>query len=195
VLKVIIEPVEIIDVDDAAAFMRIDFADDEEAVIEGMIAAARQLCEENTRRAIGIQTLELTLDQFPYVGKKAILLRPPLIAVTSFKYLDPNGDEVTMVEGTDFYLGTDSEPAELRPVCAWPAALNQSDSIRIRFTAGYDYGNSPLGSILLPKTIRQAMLMQIADLYNNREAQTEKPLSLNMTVERLLAPYVLEMGI
>jgi hypothetical protein len=47
----------------------------------------------------------------------------------------------------------------------------------------------------LPATIKTAMLMYIADLYENREAQVEKPLTANLAVERLLSTYRLEQGI
>jgi hypothetical protein len=36
--------------------------------------------------------------------------------------------------------------------------------------------------------------MMVADMYTNREAQVEKPLSANPTVERLLSMYRLGMG-
>jgi hypothetical protein len=38
------------------------------------------------------------------------------------------------------------------------------------------------------------MLMMIADMYANREAQVEKVLTANPTVERLLSMMRLEMG-
>lgn len=37
--------------------------------------------------------------------------------------------------------------------------------------------------------IKSAALLMVADLYENREAQTERPLYRNSTFERLLNPY------
>lgn len=194
-LKVITPPSEIITVEEAADFMRIDFPDDEESTIEMMITAARQWCEEYLGRAIGVQTLELTLDQFPHLGKKAIFLRPPLISITSFTYLDSDAEEQSLVVDEDYFLAADAEPAQVRPYSCWPTTLNTADAVRIRFQTGYYPGGSPALSIELPRTIKQAILMQASDLYHNREAQVERPLTVNLTLERLLSMYRLEMGL
>jgi uncharacterized phiE125 gp8 family phage protein len=193
-IKIIVPPDEIITVDEAAEFMRIDFPDDETETIEAMITAARIWCEDYLRRAIGIQTVELLLPGFPRYGKRAIILRPPLIEVEFVKYLDSSGVEQTMDED-DYRVSLDSIPGEIRPVSAWPNALDTADSVRIRFQTGYYAGGSPELSVEIPKTIKHAMLMQIADLYQNREAQSEKILSVNPTLERMISMYRLELGI
>jgi uncharacterized phage protein (predicted DNA packaging) len=41
----------------------------------------------------------------------------------------------------------------------------------------------------IPAPIRSAALLMVADLYQNREAQSERPLHANTAYERLLAPY------
>lgn len=195
-LKVITAPSEIITVSEAADFMRVDFPDDEESIISAMITSARQWCEEYLRRAIGVQTLETILPCFPQRGRKEILLRPPVISVTSVKYLDTSGVEQTLVLNTEYRLSIDSDPAEIVPVDnAWPACLDVANAVRVRYQTGYYGGGSPAESIELPKTIRTAILMQVADLYHNRESQVEKPLSSNPTLERMLSMYRLEMGI
>ena len=194
-LRIITPPDEIITVDEAAEFMRADFSDDETTMIENIITASRQWCEEYLRRAIGMQTLELTLDSFP----KKILLRPPLISVTSIKYLDSNGDTQTM-DASDYRVSANAEPASIIPSAdssttgVWPTTLEADDAVTIRFVTGYQDGGSPFVSKELPKTIRTAMLMQIADLYANRESQVEKSLSANPTLERLLSTLRLEQG-
>ncbi len=40
-----------------------------------------------------------------------------------------------------------------------------------------------------PAPVKAATLLMIADLYENREAQTERQLYVNQTYERLLNPY------
>lgn len=191
-LRVITDPEEIITVAQAAEFMRVDFPDDEQAVIEALITAARQWCEDYLGRAIGVQTLELTIQSFPERGRQAIILRAPLIEVVELTYLDLNGEEQTLVEGTDYRVAVNAEPGEVTPIGTWPVSLGTADSVRVQYQAGYYANGSP---ITVPKAIRTAILMQVADLYNNREGQVERPLSANPTLERLLSMYRLDLGL
>lgn len=191
--KLIDAPGEIITIDEAAEFMRAEFSESEESLIESLITASRLMCEEYLFRRIGVQTIELRDKGFP-VNNAPIVLPAPLISVTSIKYLDSNNEEQTLDE--DDYIISDSAPGLVIPVNSWPATSGAGDSLRVRFVTGYsDPGESPMQSEALPTTIRTAMLMQIADMYENREAQVEKPLSANQTLVNLLAPYRLEMGI
>ena len=41
----------------------------------------------------------------------------------------------------------------------------------------------------LPAPVRAAILLRVGDLYENREAQIDRPLHGNPTFERLLNPY------
>jgi len=191
-LKLITPPDEVITVDEAAEFMRAEFSESEEGLIETLITASRQTCEDYLFRRIGVQTVELREKGFP-LSNGPIVLPAPLISVTSIKYLDRGNVLQTLSE--DEYVVSDSEPGLVTPVNSWPDASDAGDSLRVVFVGGYNVGESPVLSELLPKTIKTAMLMQIADMYANREAQTEKPLTANMTLERLLSPYRLEMGI
>jgi uncharacterized phiE125 gp8 family phage protein len=190
-LKIIIPAQELISVDDVAEFVRAEFSESEEALIESLILAARQWCEEYLGRSIGVQTIELRLAGFPN-NNKPIVLRSPIIEVNSVKYLDTNGTEQTL--DTDDYLVSDAEPAEIVPVSAWPVAFGSSDSVRVEYEAGYCASGSPMVSQALPRTIRTAILMMVADMYTNREAQVERVLTANPTVERLISMYRLEMG-
>lgn len=57
--------------------------------------------------------------------------------------------------------------------------------------AAADYLNMPLDQMTttVPSPIKSAALLLVADLYENREAQTERQLYRNTTYERLLNPY------
>jgi len=194
--KLITAPDEIITVEEAAEFLRAEFSASEETLIESLITAARQLCEEYLFRRIGVQTVEFRGKGFP-VNNSPIVLPAPLkitSPVTSIKYLDGNQVEQTLAASE--YVVSDSAPALITPVNSWPETSLSGDSLRVRFSAGYSAtGESPVLSEALPATIRTAMLMQIADMYENREAQVERPLNANPTLANLLAPYRLEMGI
>jgi uncharacterized phiE125 gp8 family phage protein len=191
--KLITGPDELITVDDVAEFIRAEFSESEENLIETLITAARQMCEDYLFRKIGVQTVELRNKGFP-VNNAPISLPAPLISVTSIKYLD--GDNIEQTLDSSEYVVSDSEPGLITPVNSWPETSDAGDSLRVVFVVGYsDPGESPMQSEALPKTIKIAMLMQIADMYENRETQVEKPLTANQTLVNLLAPYRLEMGI
>jgi len=193
--RIITPPDELITVAQAAAFMRLDSYASESDVISAITTASRQWCEEYLNRAIGPQTLETIRDGFPIYGKRGVTLRSPLISLTSVKYLDTSNTEQTLTLNTDFFLDDDSDQPAVRPYSTWPVALGISNSVKVRYTAGYNDPSESPNTWPLPKTIRQAMLMLIADMYENREAQSEKPLTANRTIENLLSMYRLEMGI
>lgn len=195
-LRVKSQPTELITIQEVSNFLKLDFYTNEQSMLEAMITASRQWCEEYLRRSIGVQALELLLDGFPVYGKRSISLRPPFISLTSLKYLDTSNTLQTLVLNTDFVISEDTDPAEIRPISVFPQTLSTANSVQINYIAGYQNGDdSPLISEILPKTIRQAMLMLIADMYENREANVERELKANPTVERLLSQYRLEMGI
>jgi len=190
--KLITAPEEIITVEDAAEFMRAEFSLSEENLIETLITAARQMCEEYLFRRIGVQTVELRDKGFPVNGNP-IILPSPLISVESIKYLDSNN--VLQTLNASEYAVSDSDPGSIYPITSWPETFDFGDSLRVVFVAGYNIGESPMQSESLPKTIKTAMFMQIADMYENREAQVERPLTANQTVQNLLGSYRSEMGI
>lgn len=195
-IKIITAPSEIISVAEAVEFARVDSYASESTTIATLITASRQMVEDYLQRLIGSQTVEVLLGQFPSAGRQAIALSSPLASITSVKYIDTSATEQTLAENTDYYKSVDSDRAEIIPVSTWPTAMKKANSVRIRCVAGYqDPGDSPILSAALPRTIRTAMLMQFTDLYENRGAQTEKPLTVNRAVENLLSPYRLEMGI
>jgi hypothetical protein len=82
--------------------------------------------------------------QRPYYNPLAIPLPyPPLISITSVKYLDATGTDVPMTLGTDYRILGQAD-LMARPAIAplysktWPVALRDDASVRIRYTCGYD---------------------------------------------------------
>lgn len=57
--------------------------------------------------------------------------------------------------------------------------------------AAADYLNLPVADILedMPAPVQAAVLLQVADLYENRERQSERPYHGNPTYFLLLNPY------
>jgi uncharacterized phiE125 gp8 family phage protein len=154
----------------------------EESTVNMFIAAIREEAESRMRRALITQQWEMVLDGFP-LGRDAIKIpMPPLQSVDSITYLDPLGATQTMAPELYRILADSSpacQPGYVMPVYGqlWPATLPDMATVRIKFTCGYgpivdpaDPGASQPNNI--PKGIMQWMLINIANLYENRESET-----------------------
>lgn len=169
-----------------------DDADD--AMISGLLSAARDHCEQYLGLSLTQRVLEVELDVFPTVdedGSDEIEIPfGPVIEVMSF---DPTGSSSSSSEAAvNYSLDDYSSPNRLRPVSSWPSG----GPIRIRYRAGYgpdsDYPYAPE----LPYAIRAAVLLMLGHLYANREASTDKAMvQLPLGVEALLRPYRIRLGL
>ncbi len=140
-----------------------------------VIPAARDRGELATRRAfMGPQTWDYVLDGFPrdpYIE----IPKPPLIAVTSFTYVDMGGVTRTLVQGTNFLVQAPAGPRCARGRVAlpfasvWPIALPQMGAVTIRFTCGYaGTTNNPAAG--MPPLLISALLTDCGRLYEHRES-------------------------
>lgn len=167
--------------------LRIDFADDD-ILVQTCLKAARQYTEtHHLRRALLTQTWDLYMDSFP--GDVITLPLPPLQSVTGV-YYTPDGGAETAVPSSAYYVDTINEPGRvlLKSGYSWPSdTLQIANGVRVRFVAGYGTAGD------VPMPIKQAMLLTIGDLYENREntviAQGVTIQKLPFGAEMLLAPY------
>ena len=143
---------------------RIDF-DDEDTLLALLIDAATARLDGINGllgRALVRQSWAMTLDGF----KPAIELPlPPLVSVDAVTYRDATGAAQTFA--STFYTVSGAgggDPATLRPVGVWPATDGAPDAVTIAFMAGYGDAAD------VPAPLRQAILMHVAHLYENREA-------------------------
>jgi len=153
--------------------------------ITGLIAAAREACEDRTERTLISTPWRLTLDGFPATG--AIELRqPPIIGVTSVQFRDADGILQTLAPA-DYVVDTASEPGYIvpGPGLTWPET--QADTINtvvITYTAGYGATAADV-----PAPLKHWMLLAIGDMYETRNASGEKPQVKHDFVDHLLNPY------
>lgn len=184
---VVIQPEkEPVSIEQARAHLRIDHGD-EDVWLLSAIRVAREDAESFTGRVLINQTLELRLDAWP-VGEMISLPRPPLRSVVSVKYTDEAGVEATLSPAA-YLVDTSSTPGRLRLRYgqAWPGVtLQEMAGLVVRYTAGY--GDEAAS---VPAGIRQAMLMMVGHLYENRESTivAGAPMVMPMGVERLLWPH------
>jgi uncharacterized phiE125 gp8 family phage protein len=173
---------------EAELFARVDESSStEEDLLSAIITAAREYCENFTRRALATQTIEAYLPTFP-ANDRFELPFPPLQSVTSVKYKNSAGVETTMTAGADYYVDNESNVGGivLPYGYTWPSFTEYPvNAVKVVYVAGYDDTN------LMPKAIKQAMCLLISYWYDNRSAVSVGSVSREMefAVKALLNMY------
>ncbi len=162
----------------ARAQCRVDCLD-EDVLIGSYIFAATQAASDRLQRALVPANYRLTLDAFA----TSIELLPPVISVESVKYIDPDGAWQTL-DPQSYLLDTVSEPGCLVPSagCGWPATQDRINAVEVKFSAGY-----PENAV--PEPIVQWILLVVADLYDNRQRSSERPVVPQNFADCLLDTY------
>ena len=170
------EPVSLTEV---KAFLRIDGTDDDD-VLGMLIAAARRMAEEYTKRAFFTQTWRLVMDGFadfddtvppgyhvaptPFLvnGSQAIRLsRQPVQSITSIKTTDIANVQTT-VDAATYALDTVTGEILLNKGYSWPSSLRARAAVEITFVAGWD------DTTKIPTPIKQGIIQHVAASYSNK---------------------------
>ncbi len=167
---------------EAKTHMRIDFTDDD-SLIDVLIEAARVHAENHTARRFINQTWTLTFPEFQDV---MLLPGSPLSSITSVSYLDT--DQASQTLSTAIYeADTTRNPGALRRKRdqSYPTTYPVWNAVVVTYVTGYGANASDV-----PAAVRQAMLMHIGHMYENRESSIDKAIQMvPMGYESLLAPY------
>lgn len=155
---------------DAAALRthsRID-STDEDAYLLALAKSAREWVETYLGRQLITATWTMTMDAFPEDGIIEVP-RPPLQAISSLKYYDADRVQQTFAAANYHVHAYEGQAApmgsiELISGAAWPTLYLGKGAIQIAFTAGY---GDDAGEV--PNTIRQAVSVFAAELYERRE--------------------------
>jgi uncharacterized phiE125 gp8 family phage protein len=152
-----LEPVTLAE---AKAQLRVT-GDAEDALIAGLIAAARQICEDYTGLALIERGYSLFLDAWP---EEITLPRPPLLSIAGIDLFDAAGAAAEF-PASHYIADAAGRPgrivlAEGMPPPAPGRAVN---GIEIKFTAGF--GDDPAA---VPAALRQGILLLVAQLYSQR---------------------------
>lgn len=167
--------VEPITLDEALSQAKIT-ADTEDGLIAGFMIAARTFAENVLGRPLIKRTYDFTLDYcWPLIRTPATyggwyyrtrieLPRTPVLGVSFVQYVDGDGNTQTL-DASQYAVSMNQVVPFIEPAynVDWPTPRFQPEAITVRFDAGY--GSGP-GDI--PENIRQAMLMMVAFLYDNR---------------------------
>jgi uncharacterized phiE125 gp8 family phage protein len=115
---------------------------------------------------------------------------PRLISVTSITYLDNSGTLQTL-DPSQYTVDAASQPARIVPSVnlTWPTTdYYIPGSVKVTYVAG-SYGDG-VNKDICPLSIKQAILLLVGHLYENREAtSTLNPKALPLGVDALLNPY------
>ena len=187
------EPVTL---DVAKAYLRVEH-DQDDGLIDSFIAAARASIEAYTSRALVRQKWQLTLNagyavsrsDVSYLtgdksrGDKGIELpRSPFVDLTRNPLLISDYGEQEL---KDFRIDSSGRAAHVHFGPSAEAMLHGAGKIQVEFVAGYDVDG-------LPESLKQAILMITAQLYENRVAVNDNPGlvgEFNKGVLTLIKPY------
>ena len=158
-------------------------ASDQDNYITGLISFARESCEGITKRCMISQTRESAMDYFP----DTIILRPNVTSIVGVYYYDVTGIQRTL-DPQDYLL--DNAPGSSAHWClpmpnkTFPDTQSgRANAVTVRYQSGY------LNASDVPRTVKQWMLLQIGNLFANRESVVTGTIVGEIAVNSLLDPY------
>ena len=194
VVNTVAPAAEPVTVAEAKAHLNVTHSDDD-TLIDALVTAAREACEHLTNRAFIYSTWELRLDGFPC--EEIIVPKPPLISVVSIEYVDQAGDTQTWA-AANYQVDTKGEPGRIRPAygATWPVTRDQLNAVTVTYRAGYapiEVGSPTDFSGNVPKSLKQAVLLTVGDLWAHKETVIAGPgaqaVEVPKVAQLLLGPH------
>jgi uncharacterized phiE125 gp8 family phage protein len=155
---------------EAKEHLRVD-DNNSDAYIDSLIEAATAMLDGRDGilgRCLVQQTWELRLPDWQQAIEIPL---PPLVSVSSVKYLDTGGVEQTL--STSYYDVIDQGfgMSVIQPAYgqSYPSVRSQPNAIRIRYVAGYASVSNGGLTGTIPRPIIQNILNRIGDMYENRQ--------------------------
>ena len=194
-----IQPVKL---EDVKSYLRID-GTSEDTLLKAMMKAATTRCEQHVEKSFINTVWTLWFDRFPsdrrqepwwdgtregavdhfLVPKDEIeLRRGPLVSVAHIKtYNDSN--TASTFDTSNYQVDTKHPNGRvfLNSGSTWPSDLRDFNAVEIQYTAGYGSSRNDV-----PEDIKQAIMLLICHLYENRGCDDSK---LPATITTMLAPY------
>jgi uncharacterized phiE125 gp8 family phage protein len=178
-IRVLSQPaVEPVTLYEAKVHLRVD-TDDEDVLLAALIRAARVRCEQHTRRSFITQTIRYSSDRMPdfegnwLTSERSIwagveLPRPPFRSLVAVSYATDTRDAIPLDPAEYRISSGGDEPSRLMLRGPFIQALpREFDAVTVDYVAGYgDRG------IDVPDPLRQAVLVTVASMYEDREGAT-----------------------
>jgi uncharacterized phiE125 gp8 family phage protein len=183
--QVITQPtVEPVTLTEIKAHCRVDLSGDD-ALLSGLIRAAREVVENETGQATTLRTCVQTFDRFPADDGLMALQAYPIFSVSIPLTYFPNDDSTARSGSHTGFRLLDDRPAIVPGTSGWPDAGAISGAVRVEFVAGYGAsGNS------VPEPLKLAIKQLVGHWYAVREAVNVGNITseLPMMVKYLLHP-------
>lgn len=164
--KPAVEPVTL---EDARTFVKVD-DHSEDSLLSSMISAARDAVERFLGRALIQQSITITMDYWP--GQTIRLPVAPLISITEIRTLDEDLVS-TVYASSNYFTNPNLEYPELyiKNGCTFPYNTSRfNKGYQIEYKAGYG-----TAATSVPQAIKTAILLWVAEMYENRIPETIKP--------------------
>lgn len=182
--KVTVQPTEEpVSLDEAKAHCRVSGTGDD-VYLTTLIKVARILCESYSGLSFLTQTRVIKLDAFPCSGLPIEIPYGPVQSVEEFTYIDSDEVTQTLVEDTDFVVDSHSDLTKLVAEDSWPGTFNKPNAVSIETICGYATAAD------VPEQIKQAILMQIGSMYENRQDEIYGTISMITMNSRMLLDTV-----
>lgn len=157
----------VLSLSEVKAHLRIS-GSDEDTLLNNLIYAAE--AHVDAEGDLGRAMVTQTWAQWePPVPGWPRLTMTPFAALVSVEYYDTDGAlQTATLANYETQKAGDFVRVKPKDGESWPATASRNDAIKITYTAGFGANGTDV-----PESIRQAMLMLIAHLYENREAASD----------------------
>ena len=164
------------------AFLRLN-DDSEQTFVTTLITTARQIVEGQTWRPLISQSWALQFDKSELTLFISNINKAPIISIDTVSYYDTDNVLQTLslsLYETDIY----GNPARFR-LKSIPSVYDRMGALIVNFTCGYT------NAAAVPQAIKQAMLLIIGHLYENRQdvVTGTQVNEIPMASRYLLEPY------
>ena len=176
---------EPVGVDDAKLALRID-GEEFDVLLPGLIASAREVAEQETRRAFIEQTWRAELDDWPAADEPIPIYRPTACAITYW-----NGSAFVSLAGSGYVFAAAGSGTALAPALttAWPTLgdIALGPRVRIDLTAGVDAidADTVPGCVKTYITALVGQIIQAPQLTASQAAQAHPLLARLLDSQRL----------
>lgn len=154
-----------------------DFTDEDD-LIQTYIDAAVEASEQYMNAHLYKKDMVITLDAFQ---KSLVFEAYPLRSVTSVEYYKTGEESLTTLETTDWYLTTQNIKQNILNIKNIPTDVAERfDAVEITLAIGYNSASK------VPAPIKQAIKLQISDMYERREDRKE---TITTAAQSLMRAY------